>query len=219
MPYNTRLTIPIIVVAIIGVIVVASLYSYMAIPQPLSRPPKMMGEEQGPLTIDDVLSIAQDYLGNVEEDLDVAEIMEFSNHFYVDVYEHNTDIHAFELIIERDGDIYPEHGPNMMWNTKYGHHGRGMMGQGGMMIGYSESVEMPIDEKESIVYAQKYLDKYMHGTTATEPHQFYGYYTLHIERDDIIIGMLSVNGYDGDVWYHNWHGEFIQIMELEHHEA
>lgn len=27
--------------------------------------------------------------------------------------------------------------------------------------------------------------------------------------------MLSVNGYTGAVWYHNWHGQFIQEADLE----
>ncbi len=209
---------PIIVVAV--TIVGMLLYSSTMVPQLLPRTSGLMGEPStGGLTIDDVLSVAQDYLEAVGElDLAVAEIMEFSNHFYVDVYEEGRGVHAFELIVERDGDVYPEHGPNMMWNTKYGHHGRGMMGRGGMMGTYSESAEMLIDEHESVDYAQNYLDKHMPGASAVEPHRFYGYYTLHVEADGNIIGMLSVNGYDGSVWYHNWHGEFIQIIELEHHE-
>ena len=209
MPYNTKVTVPIIVVAIVGIIVASSLYSFMMVPQLSPRTTIVLGEEQGSLTIDDSLLVAKDYLEYVNlPDLAVVEIMEFDNYFYVDVYEQTTDIHAFELIIEKDGDIYPEHGPNMMWNTQYGHH------RGGMRDTHSESAEMPIDEDESIVYAQKYLDEYMPGTAAVEPRRFYGYYTLHIERDGNIIGMLSVNGYGGDVWYHNWHGEFVQLKEL-----
>ncbi len=46
-----------------------------------------------------------------------------------------------------------------------------------------------------------------------EPDRFYGYYTLHTLRDGEIEGMLSVNGYTGEVWYHAWHGPFIQIQE------
>ncbi|MCW4033548.1 MAG: hypothetical protein NWF08_09195 [Candidatus Bathyarchaeota archaeon] len=213
MPYNTKLAIPIIVVAIVGILVAASYYSYTMMSQYYSQPSMMMGEEQGQLTIDDSLKAAQDYIEYTGvPDLAVAEIMEFSNHFYVDVYEEDTGIHAFELIIEKDGDAYPEHGPNMMWNTKYGHHGGGMMGTS------PESTQMSIDEDGSIIYAQNYLDEYMPGAEATEPHRFYGYYTLHVEKDGNIIGMLSVDGFSGDVWYHNWHGDFVQILELEHHE-
>ena len=46
----------------------------------------------------------------------------------VDAVERLGGIHAFELLIDRhSGAVYPEPGPNMMWNTKYGHMG-GMMG-------------------------------------------------------------------------------------------
>ncbi len=27
--------------------------------------------------------------------------------------------------------------------------------------------------------------------------------------------MLSVNGYSGEVWYHNWHGPFVAMDEGE----
>ena len=213
MPYNTKLAIPIVVVAIVGILAVASYYSYTMMSQYYSQPSMMIGEEQGQLTIDDSLKVAQDYIEYTGvSGLAVAEIMEFSNHFYVDIYEEDTGIHAFEIIIEKDGDVYPEHGPNMMWNTKYGHHGGGMMGT------HPESEQMPINEVDSIAYAQNYLDEYMPGAEATEPHRFYGYYTLHVEKDGNIIGMLSVDGFSGDVWYHNWHGDFVQILELEHHE-
>jgi len=26
--------------------------------------------------------------------------------------------------------------------------------------------------------------------------------------------MVSVNGYTGQVWYHSWHGTFIQMKDL-----
>lgn len=70
-------------------------------------------------------------------DLVVAEVMEFSNHFYVLVKEKSTGTGALELIVERGGFIHPEPGPNMMWNTKYGHMAGfgGGYGPGGMMGG------------------------------------------------------------------------------------
>ena len=36
---------------------------------------------------------------------------------------------------------------------------------------------------------------------------------MDITEDGGIAGMLSVNGYTGDVWYHNWHGIFIDMTE------
>ena len=34
-------------------------------------------------------------------------------------------------------------------------------------------------------------------------------------RDGQVDGMLSVNAADGDVWYHGWHGEFIEMTEAD----
>jgi len=31
-----------------------------------------------------------------------------------------------------------------------------------------------------------------------------------VEQDGKVIGMLSVNGTSGQVWYHTWHGAFVQ---------
>lgn len=70
-----------------------------------------------------------------------------------------------------------------------------------------------IDEDEAMEIAQAFLDEVYPGSEADDPHPFYGYYTIHTTRDGEIFGMLSVNLYDGGVWYHNWHGEYIQSKE------
>lgn len=173
--------------------------------------------DETPLTMDEAIERAEQYVAAYgDPDLALAEIMEFSNHFYVEVEEKDTGIHAFELLVDRyTGAVYPEPGPNMMWNTKYGHMGgwRGMMG--GWWGGPSEA-EMPITPEPALEYAQRYLDRYMPGTTvADEADAFYGYYTIHVLQDDEIVGMLSVNGYTGQVWYHTWHGEFIGMQTLD----
>ena len=63
-------------------------------------------------------------------------------------------------------------------------------------------------------YAQQYLDtNYAGATAATDPTQFYGYYTLDFEKDGKTIGMLSVNGFTGQVFLHTWHGTFIEEVE------
>ena len=48
------------------------------------------------------------------------------------------------------------------------------------------------------------------ATAAMDPVQFYGYYTLDFERDGTMVGMLSVNGFSGQVFLHAWHGTFIE---------
>lgn len=76
------------------------------------------------------------------------------------------------------------------------------------------SSEMPITSEQAIEYAQKYLDVKISGATAaTNPTQFYGYYTLDFEKDGKVIGMLSVNGYSAQVFLHTWHETFIEEAE------
>lgn len=159
------------------------------------------------LTLDQVAEAVEEYLtvyGN--SDLAVAEVMEFTDNFYAEVEEQSTGIHAFELLINPyTGAIHPEPGPNMMWNTKYGHMG------GRWGYGFQEpTADMTVSPEQAQEYAQRYLDSYLPGTTvADEADPFYGYYTLHTLQDGQVVGMLSVNGFSGQVWYHTWHGDFI----------
>lgn len=159
------------------------------------------------LTLDQAVEAVEQYLaayGN--SDLTLTEVMEFNNNFYAEVEEHSTGIHTFELLINPyTGAIYPEPGPNMMWNTKYGHMG-GWWGYGSQQ----PATDLPVSVEQARGYAQQFLDSYLPGTTvADEADPFYGYYTLHVLRDGQIVGMLSVNGVTGQVWYHTWHGNFI----------
>ena len=177
------------------------------------------------LTMEEALESVERYLLNWRsEDLEVAELMEFSGNFYALVKEESTGIGAFELLVDKvSGAVSPEHGPNMMWNLKYGMMGgygmrMGMMGgsYGGMLgrfSGPSSTADMPIDEDEAVERAQDYLEHVGSGLTADEEADaFYGYYTLHVLTDAEVSGMLSVNRYSGQVWYHNWHGEFVDMI-------
>ncbi len=167
-----------------------------------------------PLTIDEATTRAQAYVDSLgNSDLALTEVMEFTNNFYAEVKEESTDIHAFELLINRyTGAVTPEPGPNMMWNTKYGH-------MGGMMGGWwgTPTGEMTVTPEQALEYAQTWLDANLPGTTvADEADQFYGYYTIHTLQDGQVAGMLSVNGYTGAVWYHTWHGDFIGMQAFDH---
>ncbi len=166
-----------------------------------------------PISDEQAIEIAQDYIAEYNNpDLELVEIMAFDNHFYAQVRERSTGINAFEFLIDRyTGAAYPEPGPNMMWNTKYGH----MAGWGGMMGGWwgQPSGEMRISPEEARQIAQDYLDATGSGLeVSNEVDAFYGYYTIHTLRDGQIVGMLSVNGYSGQVWVHTWHGEFLGMV-------
>lgn len=143
------------------------------------------------------------------EGISLAEIMEFDSHYYIETREDKTGKYAHEFILDkRTGSISPEMGPNMMWNVKYGH-------MGGMMMGYStQAGDKPIvSPDESIKIANDFLKSNSSSETAAEPHEFYGYYTLHTLRDGKIVGMLSVNNLSGQVWYHSWHGSYVGMQK------
>lgn len=155
-------------------------------------------------------------------DLVIAEAMEFSNQFYVRVKERSTGLGAFELIVERNGFVHPEPGPNMMWNMKYGHMaGAGGMMGGGMMggegYGYGPGAPgsttlptaRPIAKDRATQIAMQYLVQTFPGTAVEDETAFYGYFTFDIKRGGTPVGMLSVNAYTGQVWYHTWHGTFV----------
>ena len=83
--------------------------------------------------------------------LEIAEVMEFEDNFYAIVEEADAGIGAMELLVDRwTGEVGPEVGPNMMWNTKYGMHGRG-----GMVGGASETNALP--PEEALEIAQRWL--------------------------------------------------------------
>jgi hypothetical protein len=98
----------------------------------------------------------------------------------------------------------------MMWNTKYGMHSGGMMG----WFTANPTTPMTITAEQAETFAQQYLDAYIPGTTVGEAEAFYGYYHVMVLSAGQGYGMLSVNGYTGQVWYHNWHGTFIQELEI-----
>ncbi len=146
--------------------------------------------------------------------------MEFSNHFYVVVVEQSTCIGAMEMLVERNGFVHPEPGPNMIWNMKYGHmaHFGGMMGWGPTMMGgrgmmggpQSAPISQAIGKDRARQIASRYLASAFPGATPAGGTAFYGYFTFDVERGGKTLGMLSVNVYTGQVWYHTWHGTFVQ---------
>jgi len=161
------------------------------------------------ITIDEAAEAVKRYLSAYGQDLALAEVMEFAWNFYAEVEEETTGIHAMELLIDKyTGQVYPEMGPNMMWNTKYSPMA-GMMGSQN-----TATAEMPITTEPAKALAQQFLDANLPGVTTGEAEVFYGYYTLHTLKDGQIEGMLSINGYNGAVWYHNWHGPFIGMEEF-----
>lgn len=165
------------------------------------------------LTVNDAAEAVERYLNAYyKQDLVLAEVMEFAQNFYAEAEEADTGIHAMELLIDKyTGRVYPEMGPNLMWNTKYGQ----MAGMMGNYYGRSSpAAVMPVTQEQARELAQQFLDVNIPGITVGHADTFYGYYTLHTLKEAQIEGMLSVNGYTGAVWYHSWHGPFIGMEEF-----
>lgn len=204
-----------------------------------------------PLTVDQARQAVESYLtGLKNSDLEIKEIMVFDNNAYARITEKSTGIGAMELLVDPATlSVFPEYGPNMMWNLKYGMmssygmmgnsngmmgnsngmmgNSNGMMGSsngmmgnsGGMMGGIistpgSVSADMTVTPEQALQAAQQYLDQQYPGyKTAEDADPFYGYYTIDILKDGKTEGMLSVNGFTSQVFFHAWHGTFIESFE------
>jgi len=195
----------------------------------------MMGGQPGgalntgdPLSIDEASQAVDAYLSRWGySDLEVGEVMIFTNQAYAEVEDPASGRGAFEVLVDPvTKAVFLEYGPAMMWNTEYGMMGGrstgvygGMMG--GMMgdRGYAQpgpSFEASVTPQEAAEIAQEYLDAYLPGYRADETvDEFPGYFTLHTLQAGEVTGMLSVNAYTGQVWYHTWHGTFLEMSEPE----
>jgi hypothetical protein len=165
-----------------------------------------------------------DRTGN--QDLALDEVMQFQWNYYAIVQEKSTGSKAFELLADpQTGTVFPEMGPNMMWNTKYSPmaaYGGGMMGGiGGFAPGATMSgtwgptaptTQPTVTADQANQIAQQWLDQHQAGSATEAPDSFSGYYTVHIMKDGTTNGMLSVNAYTGQVWYHAWHGAFVSSV-------
>ena len=172
------------------------------------------------LTIDQATQVVQRYVTALNNpDLKVTEVEEYTNNSYVQVQEVSTGSGAFELLVDKyTGNVYPERGPNVRWNTKYTIT-TGMMGlfsgfRGMMGLQRTASTPMTVTEDQAKADALQFLTANYAGTTVGDATAFYGYYTIEVLQNGSTYGMIGVNGYTGQVWYHTWHGTFIQQTEL-----
>ncbi|RME98482.1 MAG: hypothetical protein D6768_17215 [Chloroflexi bacterium] len=200
-----------------------------------------------PLSLDESTTILDAYLADLNDsNLTYQDVMVFDNHTYAQIVEKDTGIGVMEVLVDPTTQaVYPEMGPNMMWNQKYGMmsgYGRyGMMGgmMGMMMGGFNNNMmgdfdngmmngltpgatdtpaEPTVTPEQAAEIAQTWLDTNFSETgLAADEHAdpFYGYYTLHVTRNGETAGMLSVNAYSGAVFPHTWHGKLLQMTAEE----
>ncbi len=84
---------------------------------------------------------------------------------------------------------------------------------GGYSYGYTTGTTI-ISIEQAKTNAQEFLSANYPTTTVGDVDTFYGYYHIDVLSAGATYGMLSVNGYTGQVWYHTWHGAYIQTVEL-----
>lgn len=186
-------------------------------------------ENSEPIKIEDLNLEVEKYIANYSDDLVIEDIFIFDNSdYYYSIEEASTGMGAMELLVNPyNKSIYPEFGPNMMWNLKYGmHSGGGMMGNSymgrGMMGNYNSNsnaidnvnIDNTLTSEDALASAVAYLSKYYPDITVGDDYyEFYGYYTFHLVKEEQLFGMLSVNGFTGNVWYHDWHGNLVEVIE------
>ena len=166
-----------------------------------------------PLKLDDAVTRAQQYVAAFNNaDLKLAEVEEYAWNFYGLAKEKSTGNGAFEILVDKySGAVYPEMGPNMMWNYKYSPMGSMMGGWFNQSAG-----KMTVTMEQARANAAQYLKTYLPSATVEEKGDtFYGYYHFDVLQNGKTAGMLSVNGYTGAVWYHTWHGDFVAAKAIE----
>jgi hypothetical protein len=132
--------------------------------------------------------------------LEVGEVMQFKNGFYATLVDPAGNGATEVLVDPASGAVRLEWGPAMMWNTAYGMHpGR-------------QDTAASVQPQQAVRIARAWLNENRPGERPGEAEAFPGYYTLHTLRGGQISGMLSVHAASGAVWYHDWHGQFIQMQ-------
>ena len=165
------------------------------------------GASTTPLTISQAVAAANEYLASLNNpNLAIANVQEYAVNFRFALYEKNTGVGAYEMTINKyTGYVYPGMGPSVTWNTKYGI-------VNGVLTIYNATATatMPVTAAQAQSFAQQYLSTVMPATTVGNTTPFYGYYNVEVLSDGNMYGVLSVNGYTGQIWYQAWLGSFVQ---------
>lgn len=149
-----------------------------------------------PINQEEARQKMEDFAKQYGSNLEVDDFMAFSSNYYAVLKDTDSNQSIAEILVDRySGSVYPEPGPNMMWNTRFG---------AGRMKAEGADYDLAGAKK----LAEIFLTGYLPGAQITESKQMPGYYTYDFGRQDIE-GMLSVNAYSGQIWVHTWHGPYL----------
>ena len=157
--------------------------------------------ESKPITQDVALKNMESFARQYGSNIEVEDFMAFSSNYYAVMKDTASGQDIAEILVDRySGSTYPEPGPNMMWNTRYG-AGRMQAGSSGYDLAGAKKL------------AEDFLTGYLPGAQIQESHEMPGYYTFDFGRNETE-GMLSVNAYSGQIWVHTWHGFYLGEMKV-----
>jgi hypothetical protein len=170
--------------------------------------PGMMGNmmalyypEAKPITQDVALKNMENFARQYGSNVEVEDFMAFSSNYYAVVKDTSSGKDIAEILVDRySGTAYPEPGPNMMWNTRYG-AGRVQTGNSGYDLTGAKKL------------AEGFLTGYLPGAQIQEAHEMPGYYTFDFGRNETE-SMMSVNAFSGQIWVHTWHGPALGEMNV-----
>lgn len=174
--------------------------------------PGMMGNTMGdmmalyypgskPITQDEAIKNMKSFAQQYGPEMELEDLMAFSSNYYGVVKDAKSNQYIAEVVVDRySGSAYPEPGPNMMWNTRYG-------------AGRAQAEGVSYDLAGSKKLAEEFLSGYLPESQIMESHEMPGYYTFDFGRQEIE-GMLSVNAYSGQIWVHTWHGSYLGEMNV-----
>jgi hypothetical protein len=170
--------------------------------------PGMMGDimalyypDAKPIADDEAKKSLQSFANQYGSSIEIEDLMSFSNNYYAVLRDAASGQDLAEVLVDRfSGSAYPEPGPNMMWNTRFG-AGRAQAEGAGYDIAAAKKL------------AEDFLASFLPGAMIWESHAMPGYYNFDFGRKEIE-GMLSVNAYSGQIWVHTWHGFYLGGMNM-----
>ena len=145
-----------------------------------------------PITDAEAQQRLTDFAAQCGSDVTVGEVMSFSSNYYAQLVDGN-GAGLLEVLVDRyTGVVYPEPGPNMMWNDQWG-------------VNAGANGATQYDQAAAQELASTFLMTYLPTATVLDGSAFPGYYTFDFGRTQVE-GMLSVNAATGEIWAHTWHG-------------
>jgi len=153
---------------------------------------------------DQAVAIAKAYAQKINQDLSISQLHEFSNAYGVEFKEGKTGAKAYEVMVFMNGGrVITDMGPNIMWNTKYGH------------MNWGNDGAVTVSEEQATKNAQEFVTKMGQGYSIGKPELAPGYYEFMVQKDGKDYTELDVNGYTGQVWLQNWQGPIIQSIDFK----